>query len=212
MALTFQHTMAFNLSTLKEYGAVTIGSTSFVYTPYDSANPSSTGLFTSGGVIYLAMGQATTSDAIVSRVAYKTTTALKTIAVKMNAVLDNTNASYRRKMVISSSSSISNFSTAANTYGSAYIRFTSMNMTFTVNLTKPIPANTTFYIYLCPGDGGADSSDVADPVGKWSTIYAPQQNNTSRWNVTGTDVTSYNVTYNANGGTGAPSTQKKYAG
>lgn len=103
-------------------------------------------------------------------------------------------------MYVSKSSSASSYASSSNLYGSATITVKSSSQTTTVNLTKPIAKGATFYIWLI----GSSSTAVS--------IFAAQYASTGKATVGGTTVTTYTVSYNANGGTGAPSAQTKYNG
>ena len=103
-------------------------------------------------------------------------------------------------MYVSKSSSASSYASSSNLYGSATITVKSSSQTTTVNLTKPIAKGATFYIWLI----GSSSTAVS--------IFAQQYASTGKAVPGGTTVATYTVSYNANGGTGAPSSQTKYNG
>lgn len=103
-------------------------------------------------------------------------------------------------MYVSKSSSASSYASSSNLYGSATITVKTSSQTTTVNLTKPIAAGATFYIWLI----GSSSTAVS--------IFAAQYASTGKAVPGGTTVATYTVKYNANGGSNAPSNQTKYNG
>ena len=185
MAATFSSSTIFSGTT-----ALTSGTS---YSALGGIYHSSGYIYPSGTASYRYYNFSTTYK---TRLTCTTTTALS----KVSLTHYSAGTTGSGTMYVSSSSSASSYSTSANLYGSATITVKTSSQTTTVSLTKPIPANTTFYIWLV----GSSSTAVS--------IFAAQYASTGKATVGSTDVTTYTVKYNANGGTGAPSNQTKYNG
>lgn len=91
----------------------------------------------------------------------------------------------------------------------SYLMYNSSYNGYTTTINVNLEPNTNYYVYVTLGKKSGYSS-VA-----WDAIYRPWSSSDSRWTrmeLTFNDYTTptYTITYNANGGSGAPSAQTKY--
>ena len=152
---------------------------------YKAGSSTGSAYYTSGSVKYYQFGLDQAGNNYTTRLKYTTTTPIKSLTVKLYcAGVDATNATYQRKITVSTSSSIPAVSSSG--IGTANVRFTSTSslLSFNIALTTPIAAGATFYIYLGPG--------VNDIAAKYSTCYA-QQAGTNFFNVVATAPTSSEI-------------------
>lgn len=145
----------------------------------------------------------------VVRLKFNTTVPLTSFSLDISAGgTENTNGTYQHRMVVSTDSShgTKSASAFAALTPAVNIRFTSGSYTtITLTCTTNIPAGD-FYVYL-----GPNSNNVS--ANKYSLIYAqPSTTSYNKFSYTGTNATSYTISYAANGGSGSMASQTKYAG
>lgn len=80
--------------------------------------------------------------------------------------------------------------------------------------TTALKANTTYYVYVAPyaTDYGEDTSNVVNNSGSGSWMRGRNMDGYLTCSLEYTTLATYSVTYNANGGSGAPSSQTKTEG
>ena len=142
----------------------------------------------------------------ITKIKYYTSSPLSSFSISSQCSTNNTSSSGKKRgAVLSTNENLvtsSNYSSFQNRTDIKSFYFSSSKSTITWNET--IPAGD-FYVYI-----GPSSTDTSNS--SYSTIYAVQASDSVKLTHSGVDAQTYMVTYDANGGTGAPASQTKIQG
>ena len=197
MAVTYKGSRIFYQD--KEPTGSTLIGFSGTYTPYDGSSETTGMIKISGTNYYVAGCASSTTTTYITQLIYHTDTPIASFDFTNTRATDNTDATYQRKIVVSTSDTVPNDYASFATMTGFALQYSSQTMTVScTGLT--IPAGI-FYVYIGPGPN--DIGRKYSTIWGYGTSYGPSITNVVA-------PTSYTVSYNANGGSGSMSPQTKY--